>query len=133
MLQFDWDEAKETPIRAVLCREESRMSAGTAQWERLAFVIGEKAVVLTVNDETDEVLVALEAASETEGWDEVPSLSFAEGRTFGWCWIGRNYRGYLDTFTVAFGDVVPDALTPRWMFLGEGSALTCPELTPHRL
>jgi hypothetical protein len=100
--------------------------------DAIAFVIRDRAIVLTVNEDTDEVVVSLQNASATEDWSDVPSLSYAMGRTFGGCWNGSNYRGYDDTFTVAFGDVVPDALRPHWMFLGEGSSLICFELTLRR-
>jgi hypothetical protein len=132
LLQFDWEEAMGVPIGGVLCREQQAWDDNSLNWQAIAFVLGERAVILTVNDDTDEVVVSLKAASETMDWDDVSSLSYAVARTFGWCWVGSNYKGYDDTFTVAFGNVVPDALDPRWMFLAEASRLTCFELTAHR-
>ena len=131
-LQFDWEKAMDAPIRAVLCREQRVMNDNSLAWDAIAFVIKDRAIVLTVNEDTDEVVVSFQNASATEDWNDVPSLSYAIGRTFGWCWNGSNYRGYDDTFIVAFGDVVPDALRPHWMFLGEGSSLICFELRLHR-
>jgi len=132
LLQFDWKEAQGVPVRAILGKEQRARDDQSVEWQAIAFVIGERAVVLTVNHDTDEIVVSLQSASSATDWDDVPSLSGAIGRTFGWCWVGSNYKGYDDTFTVAFGDVVPDALEPRWMFLGEASRLTRLELTPHR-
>jgi hypothetical protein len=127
MLRFDWELVHGRPISAVVGR---RTDAGL--WEAMALVAGSRAVLLTVNDDTDEVVVSLEDARETAGWKEFDALSYLVGRPFGWCWCGTNWRGYRDAFIVAFGDVVPDALDPRVMFLGEGSALTCLELKALR-
>lgn len=124
MLRFDWELAGETPISAVVGRGQAH-----GQWESLAFVIGERAVVLTVSADTDEIIVSLNGSGDVAGWIEVSPLSYAIGRTLGWSWCGTNWRGYHDAFIVAFGGVVPEALEPRVMFLGEASMLSCLELT----
>jgi hypothetical protein len=129
MLRFDWELVLGIPISAVVGRRDEG-----GRWEAVAFVVGAGAVVLTVNDDTDEIVVSLEAVSDTADWDEFAALSHVVGRPFGWCWCGTNWRGYHDAFIAAFGSAVPgDALEPRVMFVGEASSLSCLELTPVRI
>ncbi len=66
-----------------------------------------------------------------EGWEPISSFSFAQGQPLGWCWVGINSQGYKDSFTLAFGDVVPLALQPRCTFVAEASSLICYDLAPH--
>jgi hypothetical protein len=100
--------------------------------DAVAFVLGERAVVLKATGDTDEISVAHEATPEGDGWQSVVSLADVIGNPLGWSWVGFNYRGYADSFTLALGDLVPDALQPRLMFVSEGAALTCFEVTPRR-
>jgi hypothetical protein len=92
------------------------MSDGSLAWDALAFVVGDDAVVLTV----------------TAGCTPVRALGDVVGKPLGWCWVATSYRGYQDSFTLALGDVVPDALQPRLTFLGKGSSLSCFGLAPRR-
>ena len=129
MLRFDWEDAKEIPVSAVLGRNQSPLNNGAFQCDELAFVIREKAVLMSVCTDTDQVWVDLGRVPCGDDWAPVAPLTFAIGLTLGWCWVGINYRGYKDSFSVAFGGVVPDALTPRLMFIAAASSLTFLELT----
>ena len=136
MLQFDWEEVKETPIQGVRSLGQRSVKDGSLDCESIAFVLDGRAVVLAVNIDTDEITVTLNDTSATDQWTDIPSLSYMRGRMLGWCWVGINSQGYKDAFTIALVDVVNwpttvSALQPRLMFLAEGSSLTCLELTPH--
>ena len=131
-LQFDWETVTHRPISAIAGQNERAMSDGSPSWGALAFSVGDRAVVLTVNADTDEIIAAHEPMPEGDGWHPVAALDHVVGQSFGWSWVGTNYRGYADSFTLALGDVVPDALQPRLMFLGEASRLSCFEVTPAR-
>jgi hypothetical protein len=89
-------------------------------------------VVLTVNVSDDQIIVGRGAMPEGNGWLPVASLAHIVGKSFGWSWVGINHRGYADSFTLALGDVVPDALQPRLTFLSEASRLSCFEVAPVR-
>lgn len=130
-LSFDWEDVSHEQVLAVAGRSERRMNDGSLAWDALAFKFGASAVVLTVTADTDEIVVAHEAAPEGEDWKPVTALADAIGTPLGWCWVGTNHRGYRDSFTLALGDVVPNALQPRFTFLAEGSALTCFDLKPR--
>ncbi|MGD0867843.1 MAG: DUF6334 family protein, partial [Rhizomicrobium sp.] len=74
---------------------------------------------------TDEIIATLESLplGEDTPWTEIASLSRLAGQELGWCWIGRNYRGYLDMFTISFGGI-----DPSWTFVAAGSELECKQI-----
>jgi hypothetical protein len=134
VVQFDWEEVQEIPIQSVRGLEQRIMKDGSLSYESIAFVLGDRAVMLTVNVDFDEISVTLNNTFDAGQWTEVPSLTLMRGRMFGWCWVGTNSQGYQDAFTIALVDVVNwpttvSALTPRLMFLAEGASLTCMEIT----
>ncbi|MCW3846870.1 DUF6334 family protein [Sphingomonas sp. LB-2] len=126
---FDWDMVDGETVTAILGVGERRMNDGTLSWEALAFAVGEAAVVLTVNRDTDEVEVAHGDAPDGAEWAPVVPLAEFLGKPLGWSWVGTNNRGYQDVFMMAFGSVVPHALDPRLMFIAAGSELSCSDIT----
>ncbi len=127
MLQFDWEEVDGATIAAVLATGARAVNDGTLVCDQIALVVGDKAVIMRVNDDTDEVMVALEDTSTVDSadWQTLEQLAEMVSRRMGWCWIGRNYRGYLDTFTVAL-----DGIDPAYSFTGAASRLQCARVTP---
>lgn len=126
MLQFDWEEVDGANVTAVLATGSRVMSDGSLCCEQIAIVVGAKAVVMRVNDDTDEVIVSLEDAATLSdaSWQTLDPLVEISSRRLGWCWEGRNYRGYLDTFTIAL-----QGIDPSYVFTGAGSALQCARVT----
>jgi hypothetical protein len=121
MLQFDYDEAHGRRTTAVLGRRE-----GAAGWQEIAVVIKGHALMLRVDPDTDELAVELEAAPETtDGWLAVADLSDFVGSELGWCWVGRNYLGYLDMFTLSFF-----GLEPQVCFVGEAATIRIRRILP---
>lgn len=115
MLQFDYEDVHERTVSGVVGRRD-----GPTGWNSIAFVIENRAVVLRADPNTDEVVVTLEDASNLQSdWIEVAETAVAVGSALGWCWIGRNYRGYLDMFTLSFSGI-----DPQICFLGEASTRT---------
>jgi hypothetical protein len=126
MLQFDWEDVDGSVVDAVLAKGACRLSDGSLACEEIAFIVRGQAVVLRVNADTDEVIVSLETFSMGEAdWQPLEQLEEVVGHELGWCWIGRNYRGYLDTFTIAL-----DGIDPTYSFIGMASSLHCTRLTP---
>lgn len=124
-LNFDWELVSGSRVVSVLGRHERQMTDAAFAWDEIAIVLGESAVVLTVNVDTDEIVVNLSAVPTGDDWLEIVPLNRFVTKHLGSCWEVTNYRGYSDGFIVAFGDVLPDALKPKLTFLGEGSAITC--------
>lgn len=114
MLQFDYEVVDGKVVTAVLGFSDVLLG-----WESIAIVTSEGALLIRVDQDTDELMVNLEPApDEGKLWHPVPDLASAVGLKLGWCWVGRNYRGYLDMFTVSFSD-----LDPQVCFIGEASQI----------
>ena len=121
MFQFDYDDVHGQVVTAVLGRRD-----GAAGWQDVAVVIGERALVLRVDPDTDEIAVELEAGPKANsGWLAVAELSDFVGSELGWCWVGRNYRGYLDMFTLSFS-----GLEPQVCFIGEAATVSISRISP---
>jgi hypothetical protein len=115
MLQFDYEEVHGRIVSRVVGRRD-----GPAGWASIALVIEDRAIVLRVDDNTDEIVVTLEGASDLPSdWSKVAEIADTVGSALGWCWIGRDYRGYLDMFTLSFSGI-----DPQVCFLSEASTLT---------
>lgn len=115
MLQFDYEEVHGRTVTRLVGR-----SNGLAGWESIALVVEARAVVLRVDSDTDEVVVTLEDAADlAHGWNDVEEIANVVGSALGWCWIGRNYLGFLDMFTLSFSGT-----EPQICFVGEAAALT---------
>lgn len=114
MLQFDYETVDGETVTAVLGQADD--VAG--RWLMVAIVLGSRALVLRVDPDSDEISVTLEAAPDGAVWVPVGPMQTAVGASLGWCWIGRNYRGYLDMFTVSFSD-----LEPQFLLVGVASVL----------
>jgi len=123
-LEFDWETLEGEAVLSVVGQPGVPRSDGSLCWWSVAFVLQRTSVVLTVNNDTDEIVVTLrENLPQDDGpWLDVEPLSSVVGRKLGWCWLGWNYRGYRDTFTVGF-----DGIDPAYMFVAMASAMGCME------
>jgi len=131
--RFNWNDVLSSTISDVLGLNAEIMEDGAARWEAVAFCLDSTAVMVAVEPDTDEVVISHEAPPVGDGWARIPSLEVAVSQPLGWSWLGINSQGYKDSFTIALGDVVPDALQPRFTLLAEASSLICFDLTPHRV
>lgn len=127
MLRFDWDAVDDQPVKGVLGLPE--LGAGPGCWNAVAILIGDGAIRVSVDQDTDQLLITHGPfnVKPDEVWLPVKALSFAVGRKMGWCWKAANAHGYLDVFLVAFG---PEALTPACLFLGEASNVKLMNISP---
>ena len=112
MLQFDYEEVLAQTVTAVL-----GLGDGSAGWQSIAIVTSERALLIRVDADTDELTVNLEPApAVSEHWQSVELIADAVGLELGWCWIACNYLGYLDMFTISFS-----GLEPQVCFVGEAA------------
>jgi len=124
MLRFDWEEIADREITAILGRPVRTLNDGTVSWQAIALVAGSRAVRIDVVIDTDELAVCLAEPPTGEDWGPVTGLGEQIGKRLGWCWVGRNYLGYLDTFTIAF-----DGIDPACMFVSIASSLRIKKLS----
>lgn len=115
MLLFDYEKARAQVVTAVLGLED-----GPAGWQSIAIVTSERAILIRLDADTDELTVSSEPAPDVgKGWSPIDALASAIRSELGWCWVGRNYLGYLDMFTLSFS-----GLEPQVCFVGEASNVT---------
>ncbi len=131
-LRFDWNDVADDTVTAVLGLNGRAMNDGPACWDAVAICIDQTAIMLTVEPDTDQIIVSREAPPAGDEWKSISSFDFAITKQLGWCWIGINSQGYKDCFTIAVSDVVGEALQPRCMFLAEASSLSCLDLVQRR-
>jgi len=124
MLRFDWSAVEGQVITAVFGEHDVGHS-----WWAIAICIGCSAVVLRVNEDTDEIIVTHEPRPQP-GADWKPVTGFEDwiGKHLSWCWVSRNSQGYLDMFTVALSDI-----GPSFAFVAAASSLTCRRLMEFRI
>lgn len=120
MLQFDYEMVEGETVTSVVGQADEN-----GNWWSVAILLGSRALVLRVDEDSDEISATLEAAPAGANWVQVKPMQLAVGSALGWCWIGRNYRGYLDMFTVSFSD-----LEPQFLFIGVASALQLCRISP---
>lgn len=123
MLQFDWEDVDGQPILGIVGRSSNPLDDGVMRWTAIAFIMGDQAVIITVDSDTDELCVGLDAPPTGDTWAPIEQLADNLGKELGWCWIGRNYRGYLDSFTVAFSGIDPECT-----FIGLGTTIVIKRL-----
>ncbi|QNN64537.1 hypothetical protein H9L12_09500 [Sphingomonas rhizophila] len=122
-LRFDWGIVNGEIVRSVV----GEPADGCHYW-RVAIPTDKGTVVIAVDEDTDQVWVSLtDEDLKTEAWKPVPFLQDWVNVELGWCWVGINYLGYKDTFSLSC-----DAPLPQWAFVGEGSSLTCYQMRGPR-
>jgi hypothetical protein len=131
-LRFDWNDVAHQCITRVLGKHPCILSDGSASWDAVAICIDDKFVIISTEPDTDQIEITLSKELWGDGWEVIPSFSFAVAQPLGWCWVGMNSQGYKDSFTLAFGGIVGAALEPRCTFIVEASTISCFDLVPHR-
>jgi hypothetical protein len=121
-LPFDIDLIQGRMVTAVLAQHD-----GADRWWAVALMFGSDALVIEVDRDTDEVLLTYGALPEPEDQPWLPATLLSEftGQSLGWCWLGRNSQGYVDSFSISLSDWV----WPDFCFIGAASTLTCRRLS----
>lgn len=130
--RFDWDEVAYGTITEILGLNAAIMNDGTSRWDAVAICLGITAVVVTVELDTDQVIITREPPPVSEHWQPISSFEFAIAKRLGWSWIGINSQGYKDSFTIELSGDQTDVFHPRCTFVAAASSLACFDLIPHR-
>jgi hypothetical protein len=127
LLRFDWKEVDWQVVSAVLGQSETTLNDGTLGWDAIALVVDDRAVTLTVNIDTDELIVSQGPLPTGEGerWSDIAALEDIVGHKIGWCWTAKNSQGYFDAFAIAF-----DGIEPNYLFVGIASSIHCSRILP---
>lgn len=119
MLRFDWSAVEDQVITAVYGQQGVGHSRSA-----VAICIAGGAVVLRVDEDTDEIIATHEPPPQSGAdWRLITCFDDWIGKRLSWCWVSRNSQGYLDMFTLALSDI-----DPSFAFVATGSSLSCRRL-----
>lgn len=120
-LSFDYELLHGQRVVSIRGRELQRSQNGFAACEEVAICLERDALIISVNVDTDEIILRKEddlASLSSDQWQDLEMLSKYIGQDLGWCWVGRNYRGYADLFLLSF-----EAVEPHLAFCGAASVV----------
>lgn len=111
VLQFDYAEAYGAHFIEPIAIGELLLDDGTRSYDSVMLLLEDGDIVeINCTSNTDELVVRKINMSKLRRSDRVgvPLLDDYRGLALGWCWVGMNWRGYKDMFTLAFGGMDPD-------------------------
>jgi hypothetical protein len=122
ILQFDWNIVEGRTISAILGKRD--IDLGLIE---VAICLGDHAVILRVNNDTDEIWAFYEPlpGRNSRRWKPIGEFEREVGKKLAWCWSGRNSQGYLDMFTISLSNI-----DPMIAFVAVASSLHLKRLTP---
>ncbi len=135
MLKFDYEKIHGKTITAVHGENARVMNDGRFDCDRIVIDVAAAALEISVNIDTDELIIELHEPRKNtaDALSNIDDRLNLVGRTLGWAWTAKNYRGYDDAFMLALGDVVPEALDPAYAFVGAGSSICVYSMIPLNL
>ena len=106
---FDrYDEIQEQTVARITAKLE--VTSPRPTWLEIVIMGATLGLHITVNPDTDELIVALTECAEPGGgvWVDATALADCVGCKIGWWWSSINSQGYWDMFSLAFvGWAVP--------------------------
>jgi hypothetical protein len=111
-LDFDWESVQGRRVTAIQGTNLRLDQVATSKCDELALHLEQGVVHVSVNPDTDEVIVRAypDASALTHAleWKNIDALKEYVSYELGWCWIARNYLGYADTFMLSFAGIEPE-------------------------
>lgn len=126
VLQFDYEKILGRRLAGSYGIGAIRRGDGSMCFEAIVLIFDAGALRVSVTEDTDELIVSYSDAlpSSLRNGNAVAGFEECMGRGIGWCWVGENYRGYKDSFTISFAGMEPNLL-----LLAEGSTIGVFRLT----
>ena len=111
-LNFDFETLHGQRVTAIRGTRLEADEVGRSRCNELALHLEDTVLLVSVNIDTDEVIVmtCADASSLTSAneWTEIEALKEYVGYELGWSWIARNYLGYADTLMLSFSGIEPE-------------------------
>jgi hypothetical protein len=112
-LEFDYDLLHGQRVVSIKGCKVRRSRDGSTVCDKAVICLERIAFIIAVKEDTDEITLQREEDpgvpfQSSGGWKDLELLSKYVGRELGWCWVGRNYRGYADMFILSFAGVEPE-------------------------
>ena len=127
-----WEFIEGKAVVAIEASPSHPESPGLAAFEWISFYVEGHCLSLTINQNTDEIVVDIEAAEQAPRTDpQIASvLDALIGKEFCWLWNAQNSHGYLDTVMMSFfSDPAADddgklgPVAPQIAFVGAASSI----------
>jgi hypothetical protein len=83
---------------------------GGVGYDSIRLILERCCLLMTVDDDTDEVFITLENKTEVDGgvqWRKVAFLDGYIGSEIGWLWRARNWMGYADMIALSLSGIDP--------------------------
>ena len=126
-----WEFIEGKIVVAVEASPSDPRNPGKCAFEWISFYVEGHCLSLTINENTDEVVVDIEAAAKAPRTDpQIASvLHRLVGKEFFWLWIAQNSHGYLDAVMMSFSDPAAEnedtlgPVMPQIAFMGAASSI----------
>ena len=126
-----WEFIEGKAIVAIEASPSHPESPGLAAFEWISFHVEGNCLSLTINKDTDEIVLDIEPVNEAPQTDpHIASVLHALlGKEFFWLWNAQNSHGYLDTVMMSFSDPAADddgklgPMAPQIAFVGAASSI----------
>ena len=124
-LAFDYDLVCGEKIVGVFGQNRASMNDGCVTCDAVFLETRVGVIQVSVLEEFDELQVNLiEVIPQGTNCSNLNDVLKIQGQVLSWAWTGENYRGYVDSFVLSFGETVEvGALDPRLMFVAVASSV----------
>ena len=109
-LQFEYEALQGQRLASISGFEPLHCSDGSTAYDNIVIALDRDLLMVSVNNDTDEIMLQTARLDKNHRINEknnIKSLSKFIGKELGWCWVGRNWLGYADTFTISFEGLEP--------------------------
>jgi hypothetical protein len=111
-LNFDFETLQGQRVIAIRGTRLEADEVARSRCNELALHLEEVVLLVSVNKDTDEVIVTTCADGASlpgpHEWTDIEVLKEYVGYELGWSWIARNYLGYADTLMLSFSGIEPE-------------------------
>jgi hypothetical protein len=113
-----FDQTVGLRLRHAKCFGAMVYDDGGLAFEKALIDLDGRQIVISVDDDTDQIKAETYERSNFEGWSDMgPFMEFI-GSKMSWSWMARNSQGYNDVLIISF-----DQPIPQFLFLASASML----------
>lgn len=114
-LQFDFELIRDRRVYKIIGTGKRQNDDLSVCYENVILILDQFYLIISINNDTDEIVLSIIDENKMQNCDilehePLEILHEFYGNELGWCWIGRNYVGYADTFMLSFSGIVPQIM-----------------------
>lgn len=110
MLGFDYEPIQGQRLEEFQGSGPLTYDDGRVGFDSVRIVLAKESLVISVDADTDELIIALEGfqkEEEAEAWVGIDLLKGHVGSEIGWLWRAKNWMGYADMVAFSFSGIEP--------------------------